>query len=250
MRLHYRQKENGIYILSKNDIEDIAESVLKDYSPRNLIEPVALDTLDFLENYLGLTIKVKYIGTFGSEILGLIVMNDEAEIPSLDDMFRPVIIEETYGTVLINPQLMNSKNCMRRRYTEIHEASHFLLHSEYYDKKSNMSAGRISEKSEYIACRKIELNNAAPRTDVEWLEWQADKLAAALLMPKDTFKSLSRLIIKKNGISSGYLFKGAYSNKRQAYQIISEVAGIFSVSYRAAQIRMIQLGLIKEEFNF
>ena len=69
-------------------------------------------------------------------------------------------------------------------------------------------------------------------------------------MPKDTFKSLSRLIIKKNGISSGYLFKGAYSNKRQAYQIISEVAGIFSVSYRAAQIRMIQLGLIKEEFNF
>lgn len=92
MKSEYVQKENGLYILSKNDIENIADSVIREYAPQHLERPTSLDTVDFLENYLGLVVKCKYIGPFGSKILGLIVMSDIVEIPSYDDMFKPVIL--------------------------------------------------------------------------------------------------------------------------------------------------------------
>ena len=82
VQLNYRQKSNGMYILSKQDIDDISAAVLTEYSPKNLLNAIPLDTMDLLENYLGLTVKRKYIGTVDSEILGLTVMDDYAEIPS------------------------------------------------------------------------------------------------------------------------------------------------------------------------
>lgn len=88
MQLDYKQKYNGQYILSKIDIEKIATDVLKEFSPSNLVMPTQLDTISFLQDYLGLEIKRKYIGTFESGILGSIVMCDEMEIPSYDEMFR------------------------------------------------------------------------------------------------------------------------------------------------------------------
>lgn len=53
----YRQKENGMYILSRSEIEQIATKKLQEFSPSNLEQPIPLRTTDFLENYLGLVIK-------------------------------------------------------------------------------------------------------------------------------------------------------------------------------------------------
>ena len=36
MKLNYDQKGNGIYILSRSDIEKIATEILKEYAPENL----------------------------------------------------------------------------------------------------------------------------------------------------------------------------------------------------------------------
>lgn len=244
MQLDYKQRDNKMYLISRGDMETISRSLLKEYAPTNLERPTPLNTLDFLQNYLGLVVKRRYIGGLGSGILGLIVMDDIAEIPSFDDMFRQVILEETFGTVLISPQLMNPDSLPRRRYTEVHEGCHYILHREYYNELAKQR--QQGTAASCIACRKIELYKQKFHTDQDWMEWQADTLAACILMPKDVFYNFARMAIRKSGISKGYLSKGAYADKRQAYPIITEIAETFQVSYKAAQIRMIHLGLIRD----
>lgn len=244
MQLNYPQKENGMYILSRDSIDNIASLLLKKYYPQNLELPLPLNTTELLEEHLGLTIKHKYIGTLESGILGLIVMNDDVEIPSYDDMYRPIVLQETYGTVLISQHLVGRDKAPRRRYTEAHEGAHFILHSEYYKRTEKNTAKRSNNPFDYIACRKMEIYKNFPQNDFDWMEWQADCLAASILMPKNVFYTYAKNVIRENGVSRGYLTNSPYSNKRQAYEIISEIAEQFNVSYRAAQIRMLHLGLI------
>ena len=80
--MHYKQQNNGIYILSRQDIEQIATKTLQEYAPSNLERPTPLNTSDFLTNHLGLLIKYRHICDLQSDILGLTVMGDEIQIPS------------------------------------------------------------------------------------------------------------------------------------------------------------------------
>ena len=245
MQFNYPKKENGLYILSRDAIDNIATTVLKKYYPQNLELPLPLNTTELLEEHLGLTVKRKYIGTIESGILGLIVLNDEVEIPSYDDMYRPVVLQETFGTVLISQHLDGRDNAPRRRYTEAHEGAHFILHSECFNKTKQNVAKRSENLLGYIACRKMETNQKSPKNDFDWLEWQADSLAASLLMPKDVFYSFAKKVIRENGVCDRRCVISQYTNKGQAYDIIAEISEKFNVSHTAAQIRMLHLGLIK-----
>ena len=243
----YRQKENGMYILSRSEIEKIATEKLQEFSPSNLERPIPLETTRFLEDYLGLIIKYKYIGDFQSGILGLTVMGDELLVPSYDELLRPVVLEETFGTVLISPVLRGLDNTARRRYTKMHEGAHFILHQPYF---ANCEKAAATTKCKYpcnfVACRKIGLFNEKLKTDSDWIEYQADALAAALLMPQNVFQSYVRDVLRKNGIRSNYLQTNPQINDRKAHSVIYDVAETFAVSYQATKIRMTHLGLLKE----
>lgn len=69
MELNYPQRTDGMYILSRSDIDEIAHSLLKDFSPRNLEYPIAVDVDAFLADYLQLLVKERYIGVIGCEAL-------------------------------------------------------------------------------------------------------------------------------------------------------------------------------------
>ena len=59
MKLDYPKRENGMYKLSRDNIDEIATSILKKYYPDNLKSPLPLNTIELLEEHLGLTIKRK-----------------------------------------------------------------------------------------------------------------------------------------------------------------------------------------------
>ena len=244
--MQYKQKGNGMYILSRNDIEQIATEKLKEYAPCNLEHPTPLNTIDFLENHLGLLIKYKYICDFESGILGLTVMGDEIPIPSYDELLRPVILEETFGTVLITPQLLGRDNLTRRRYTEMHEASHFMLHQPYFNKCEQTAAVRTEVPCSFVTCHNVEIHNGSPKTDFDWLEFQADALAAAMLMPQNVFSSYVRNVFRKNGVRCECLCVPPHADQRKIHSMIYDIAEMFAVSYQAAKIRMLHLGLMKE----
>lgn len=243
----YRQKDNGMYILSRSDIEEIATEKIQEFAPSNLERPTPLKTTEFLENYLGLIIKYKYICDFDSGILGMTVMGDEVPVPSYDEMFRPVVLEETFGTVLITPHLLGREHTARRRYTEMHEAAHFMLHQPYFANQERIHAAARSEyPSAFIACRKIEIRDQSNKTDSDWLEYQADALAAAMLMPQNVFISCVRDSMRKYGIRYNCLYVNPSMNQNKIHSIIYDVAEIFVVSYQAVKIRMLHLGLLRE----
>ena len=245
--MRYAQKDNGMYVLSRNDIEEIATEILQKYAPATIDYPQPITTKAFLEQDLGLIVKYKYICDFQSGILGLTVMGDEVPVPSYDELFRPVVLEETFGTVLISPQLLSRENRPRRRYTEMHEAAHFILHQPYFAKSEKACAGRSEYPNVFVACRKIELpNNYRPYSETDWLEYQADALAAALLMPQKAFTVCVSSMLHKHDIRTHYLCYDARYDLKKAHSIIYDVAAAFEVSYQAAKIRMLHLGLLRE----
>ena len=243
MELNYPQRTDGMYILSRSDIDEIASSLLKDFSPRNLEYPIAVDVDAFLADYLQLLVKERYIGVIGCEALGLTVMRDSVEIPSLEEKMHPVILKETYGNVLISPTLNGVKNRARKRYTKAHEGAHWILHRPYFKRKEQSGGPGMNQG--FVACRSIERYTPQNKKSVNWLEWQADTLAAALLMPGEIFKEYSRRLLRHAGASRGYLEGDNARDKRIFYEIAPSLCQRFSISLRAAQIRMIHLGLIR-----
>ena len=240
----YVQQPTGMHILSREDIEEIATETLKNYSPAHLTSPLPFDTVDFMENHLGLTIKNCFIGGLDSDILGMIVMTDMLPIPSLDRLYKPTILEETFGTVLISSSLLSREKTPRRRYTEAHEAAHFILHKDFYDWLDRKYANARSEYLRHTACRIGEPKNFKPRTDSEWREWQADKLAAALLMPKGPFIEHFRRVISALGVQKGYLSMERPEDVRIYASVRNYIADTFVVSRTAAEIRMKNLNLL------
>lgn len=238
MKLNYRQQDNGMFILNRNEIEVIATDVLREFAPQNLNYPMALSTSALFE-YCGLVEKHMFLGIPGREILGATVMGDSAEIPVCDILMNPDVIEETYGTVLIHSDLCCVQQTPRRRYTEAHECSHWILHKPYYDQLPTNRSGHL------VACRSVETYKRARKTDADWREWQADTLAAALLMPREMFSEYTRRLLKNAGAPWGYLIEGQPSSRAVFREVIGPVSDKFSVSHRAAQIRMIHLGLIR-----
>lgn len=246
MELNYPKRTDGMYILSRADIDEIAYSLLKDFSPRNLEYPVEVDVDAFLADYLQLLVKERYIGVIGCEALGLTVMRDSVEIPSLDDKMHPVILKETYGNVLISPTLNGIKNRPRKRYTKAHEGAHWVLHQPYFQKADGI--GQRSLCGGFVACRTVEQYiPTTPTTSrkVNWLEWQADTLAASLLMPRDVFMYYTKSLLRQTGIRHGYLSAKCGQDRQLFHEIAPDLCKKFSVSMRAVQIRMIHLGLIR-----
>lgn len=240
----YVQQPTGMHILSRNDIEEIATEMLKEYSPTHLTSPLPFNTVDFMENHLGLTIKNCFIGDLYSDILGMIVMTDMLPIPSLDRLYKPTIREETYGTVLISSSLLSRDKAPRRRYTEAHEAAHFILHKDFYNWLDKKYTNSPTEYLRHTACRMEEKKVFKPKTDSEWREWQADKLAAALLMPKGPFIDYFRYIISSLGARKDYLSMKNRTDVLIYTRIISHIADTFKVSRTAAEIRMKNLNLL------
>jgi len=194
MKLRYPRKSNGMYILKREDMEDIATMLLTEYMPDVLERPQPVDIVALAEEGLFLTIKDKTLG-FTDAVLGLTAFGDNQEIPCLDDLYRPMTEVVHEGTILIHTTLQGDRP--RRRFTLAHECSHWVLHRAFYSEGNQEYAFR----ARYIACRANNIGRKyhAPKTDEEWGEWQADVLASALLMPVRPFCHIADKMIRKCG---------------------------------------------------
>jgi hypothetical protein len=236
MELNYPQKGNGLYILKRNDIEDIATKTLKEYMPFIFDYCQEMNVEYLAEECLFNTIENRYLSLDGT-ILGVMSFG-KLKGTVFDDMLQPekIIVED--GTMMIDKSLLAQRK--RRRYTIAHEASHWILHRSYHSPTKQNFKYR---KQQYFACRESNIENSAftPSDDTAWEEWQADNLAAALLMPKQMFEQFATSIIRKTGAS--YLIERKFS--RLNYEIIEEISDMFDVSKQAASIRLKKLGFIR-----
>lgn len=250
--LAFRTKKNGVPVLSKLEIENLAEIVLRDYNPDILDTPSSLDAELFAEAYTKLEMDYQDL-THDQSILGMMVFND-CRIPVYDaemDKAKRIIVNE--GTILIDNSLLEDDQIRRGRFTVCHEASHWILHKQVYHADKNQVSlfdYLKEEPTPFTKCRMNEVEGGRRElvTDDDWMEWQADQMASALLMPRRTFSSEVRERFKRVNMNKAFYRMGTnFETDIWAEVMVYELADLFEVSATSARIRLKTLGFIKED---
>jgi len=110
--------------------------------------------------------------SYNKDLLGRMVFED-GEVAYYDTAAdRYKVIEATAGTMLIESTLLDRPQSNGRlRFTIAHELAHWILHKKIFTGEKAVAAYKKSDKREKNA-----------------VEWQANYLASALLMPAPTLK--------------------------------------------------------------
>lgn len=235
----YRSTNTGVPILSTDELEDIGEALVQDFCPEIFSSPQPVDIEAFAEIYAGLNLEYQYLSNC-RVYLGMTVFHETNKLPIYNpDTNLAEYLHVPANTVLIEQSLLDDEQQHHRyRFTMAHEAAgHAMLHKGYFNRKYNpdqLSLFPTKEKL-WVQCRKDfpQYRHNELRKDTDWLEWQANTLGAAVLMPK---KSVQTLL--ENKPCSWLLGKNG---------MIKKVAEKFDVSPAAARIRLESLGYIERD---
>lgn len=216
--------------LSRADLEKISDEIITAYKAVHVPEKRLCYQVDAMKlaQLLGLTVEFQSLSEDCS-ILGL-TTPIEACITILDDKGEPLMYCLDGSTILIEKKLLHPKAIGRMHFTLAHEMAHQVLYRMYPDNYGPQHRlicdYRRSEK---------------PKRQVsDWFEWQADVLAAAILLPKDAL--LETMYLFGLGEKMKVLSKRYSPNKYESFCVMAEV---MQVSRTALAYRMERLGLLE-----
>src|SRR5699024_6015802 len=130
VQLDYRKTRSGLYILKKEDFDDIAFMVLKEYQPIMLTKAQPLDVDDLIYETLFLDMKTARLSGDG-RILGVIAF-DDTTYAGFDCYGRPIEVHMAVGMIFLGESVINAPDHVgRQRLTKMHEASHWVCHRQY-----------------------------------------------------------------------------------------------------------------------
>ena len=237
---HHQVDRNGIPILSASELENIGDALIKDFCPEVISKPQEVDIEAFSELYMGFKQDFQYLSHSGF-IMGMMVYDDTDFIP----VYNPQKNEAEYvhadkGTVIIDSMLLEKNQEHRYRFTLSHEAAgHGVLHSSLLKNKENNSVSGSNEHN-WLQCtnKTVQAGKAVAgeKSSIDWMEWQANSLASAVLMPR---LSIGNALKKFDAFGRCDL--------EIAYRTILYIAELFNVSEQAALIRLQKLGYITSE---
>lgn len=240
----FRMKSNNVPVLSKEEIDNIAEKFLMDFHPNTLETPQPIDEDRFLTEYLGLEQDFQYLSHNGC-YLGMLVFNDSEKVIVYDIYTnRAEYISAKAGTVIIDNTLLDEGQEQRYRFTAIHEAGHWIFHrGKYYRDMAQISLLELYDVAN-IQCRTISIDPIfKPKhkwDDNDTMEWQANYFASALLMPKSMV-----LKVCNDEEYREYLELMTWGNKQRYNELlIKKISNTFNVSKKAAEVRLTGLKII------
>lgn len=233
----YRSKRNGVPILSKDEIDQIGEQLIADFCPEAMRSPTEIDIDRLVSNYLGLKQDFQYLSHCGV-YLGMMVFNDTNRVPVYNpDNNQAEYISAEAGTVIIDSSLLEENKEHRYRFTMGHEGSHALLHAAYFGYNPNQMNFFGFDWAPIVQCRvdssKVDRKPVSRWRDSDWMEWQANRLSSAILMPQSMVRMLLGRINDIDDIAH-------ISN------MTVQISEAFNVSFEAAKYRLKELGYIKK----
>jgi Zn-dependent peptidase ImmA (M78 family) len=229
--LDLRLDENGVPRLSRSAIEAHAEYILRLFDPNCLEEPQPTP-LGLIATTLHNKFHVKF------------VFNLDLGFSPEGYKYRGRFHIPT-KTVFIDPSLEYGEP--RFNFTLAHEISHFILHCNV--KKSVFAEGsaEISDTE-----RDLVLDHVQGNSPVKWIEWQANKLASSLLLPKETVKRAVFLKQRELGINRnlGTIYLDRQTCNFQDYlNIINHLQLTYQTSRAATRIRLRELNILIETMS-
>lgn len=214
--------------LSRADIDHIAEPIIQQYKQAFVPEYHLCYTIDpeQLATMLGYRIEYVHITKDGS-ILGQ-TSSGSIWTSIYDAHMNEVFFLLDGKTILIEKRLLNSPKCIgRKNFTIAHELAHQILNKMFPQMYGTQNRAFCDYRR-------------SVRRVTDWYEWQADALAAALLLPPDAvqdgmficgLREKMRLLSRKYSETNYYRF--------------CELADYLQVSRTALAFRMEQLGLLE-----
>ena len=169
-------------IIYKKDMDREATKFLLKYCPEALEKPMPIPVEDIAE--LEMNLEIDYVNIDRNyDILGMMIFSDG--LVELYDKEQNQYIRRKYnkGTLLVESDLSEPSNRGRERFTIAHEIVHWDKHQLRFITLS------YKDKTLAKACRCQKEKPYKSKTPDEWVEWQVDNLAAAILMPSTMFKN-------------------------------------------------------------
>ena len=220
-------------VLGQEDYPAIAKDFLRRYYPEALEEAAAVDGRR-LAARMGLKVRRVRLES-GSEAMGLVTF-DRMRVKLQDAEGR--VKEESIPpmTVLINTALCRTEEA--ENTTLVHECCHVYLDRLFF--RLQMLSGKPCTVS---MCRRRPDARPAVRTGgpLTWMETQAEKLPAYILMEENNSLSLIEQLMAEDG--------GARTPENIG-RVIRRLAEDFGVSRSMARCRMIELGYPEAEGVF
>lgn len=231
--------KSGALVIGTNRLDDYATKFLSQYCEEALTTPMPLPVEEMLRE-ANLTVETvslsRSLDIFGCCMLldGYVQIYDKTT-----DTYKPVYYPAR--TLLFDPDSEWMYGEGSKRNTLIHEMIHWDKDQTYFRilERKNRKA---KEKLYPIMCRQSRTSFEPPsgkRTktnEVEWLEWQAHRLAPRVLMPKSMF-------IKK---AKEYLHEDIES----CDSLVDKLADFFVVSRTSTKIRLVEVGIDQELSDF
>lgn len=213
--------------LSCNKLDEIATDLLNNYYPEALEKIIKIDADSFIER-MGLKYEERCM-SLDHSTFGAIFFN------SCNTQFYDTKTGEPYNCSISERTIVvdSDSNCETLNYTKIHECAHWKLH-----RKRFLFEKLLNKEAHQIKCS-VSNNAHVPKekTDTEWLEWQANSLAAHILMPKKQFQR------KALDLINSYISELAPEYEAEILElVVDNLAKFFEVSRTAILIRMVDVG--------
>ena len=216
--------------LSREDIEKIADRIVCQYKKTYIPERHMCFMVDATELAEMLGFKIEYVHiTRDGSILGQ-TSSGRVWTTIYDDNMNQLFFELDGSTILVDKRLLsNPKITGRKNFTIAHEVAHQIINREY----PQMYGQQNRVYCDYRRSVKPK------RVEKDWHEWQADALAAALLLPFDALQDSMFMFGLGDKLK---MLSRKYSDTK--YKCFCELADYLRVSRTALSYRMEQLGLL------
>jgi len=135
------------------------------------------------------------------------------------------------------------------RFTMAHEIGHFVLHRKLFLKSQSTpnEDGLIDDRRTLLPLDRV------PKSPKDFLEYQANQYAAALLMPAPTVRMLIMQVQEEIGLSPsrrGYIHLDSQPQNQADFRtIMAQMRLRYQTSYTACKIRLKELGILQEPFE-
>jgi Zn-dependent peptidase ImmA (M78 family) len=213
---------------SRQYIEGMTERVLRWFNPRLLQRPQATPITDLVARLAAKgRVAVRYEERLGSTSRGRRILGEF--------IFHP-------PTILIDS---GSGDGPRFRFTVAHELGHLVLHGHLeldFDALDDANPNIRDVRPHFHFGRK------RPVTDRDWLEWQANAFASAILVPRSTVVKAITGKQAELGINRrGAIYVDSQPQNRRDYDaVMADLQRVYQTSRTMLRIRLRNLGLLTD----
>lgn len=253
----YKHGPSGECFLSSKEIDDITETLLKDYNPSLLSHPQAIDYDDFVGSYLGYDVDYQhiYFGQNEQEILGCALFDTQQLKVFKADHSGIDILDYGDNSIVIDRVLVDETNPSRHIQlisSVLHEAGHLYLQQEWGHINKNQQ--NLFSQGVKICCRKSDYNiffKPTANKDEQFREWQANTFAFSVALNKYALKEMLINILRKNGIKQDFLITDHFTESFYRHEVTEQLKQVFGVSKEGIfyRLRALKLYVTQKEFN-